>query len=130
MPIILPTTNRYSALSDVVPTILCCARMLTRTFHLFKIHFSVHSLNFLSIKPTKCTCNIHNSTVRYHSDMFRHCCVILHEELHDDETQKHLILQKPRDQQKRTSRAKRLPFFQELPIQSSTKKKPYHKHHC
>ena len=92
---------------------LCCSRMRTRTFHPFKIHCSVDSLNFLSVKPTKCTCDIHNSAVCYHSDMFRHCCVILPEQMHDV-TQKYLILQKPRDQQKRISRARNLPFFQEL----------------
>ena len=34
--------------------------MRTRTFHLCKIHCSIDSLNFLSIKPTKCTCDAHN----------------------------------------------------------------------
>jgi hypothetical protein len=111
----------------VVLTILCCSRMPTRTFHLFKIHCSVDSLRFLSIKPTKRTCNIHNSTVRYHSDMFRHCCVILPEELHYVVGQKYLILQKPHDQHKSTSRANNT-LFPRTVRSVIYKKKPYHKH--
>ena len=40
---------------------------------------STYYLKLLSFtKPTKCTYNLHNSIVFYHSNMFRHYCAIRH----------------------------------------------------